>query len=77
MAQQTGAAKKRKKSSDATKTINGKRFVKESCSKTKSAAKKKADSIRAAGGTARVVKFGAAHCVYKGPKSKVKKKQSG
>ena len=68
MANKTGAGAK-----NETKVINGKRFVKDSCSSTKSAANKKADGIRAAGNTARVIKTGAAHCVFKGPKSKAKR----
>ncbi len=64
---------KRKKSSGVatkTKVVGGKRYTKVSCAKTKTAAKKTADKIRAGGGTARVVKSGAAHCVYKGPRAK-------
>jgi len=72
MATKTGAARKRRSSTTATKTkvLGGKRYTKVSCSKTKTAAKKAADGIRAKGGTARVVKSGSAHCVYKGPRAK-------
>lgn len=67
------ANKSKAKATTETKTIGGKRFTKESCSKKKSEATKKAAAIRAAGNTARVVKNGSAHCVYKGPRSKAKK----
>ncbi|NUO01004.1 MAG: hypothetical protein HUU01_10360 [Saprospiraceae bacterium] len=71
MATKTGT-RRRKSSGTATKTkvLGGKRYTKVSCSSTKTAAKKSADRIRASGGTARVVKSGTAHCVYKGPRAK-------
>lgn len=55
-----------------TMTIGGKRFTKDSCHKTKTAAKKKAKAIRAKGYTARVV----GNCVVKGAKSKAKRKRA-
>lgn len=51
-------------------TIAGKKFSHVTCSRKKTDAKKKADSLRKKGSTARVVKTGVGYCVYKGPKSK-------
>lgn len=49
--------------------ISGATFTKTSCHTTKTAAKKAADSIRAKGNKARVVKSaGGVTCVYKGSK---------
>lgn len=47
-------------------------YSKESCHGTKTDAKKKAESIRNGGGTARVLQDPATkkHCVFKGPKAK-------
>jgi len=67
------ATKSKAKAKTDTKTIGGKRFTKEACSTKKTDANKKAASIRAAGNTARVVKNGSVHCVYKGPRSKAKR----
>lgn len=57
-----------------TMTVGGKKFSHVTCSRKKTDAKKKADSLRKKGSTARVVKTGSGYCVYKGPKSKVKRK---
>lgn len=66
------AQKKKRKSAapKARRKIGGKTFTKASCHTTKTAAKKAAKNLRAKGYTARVV----SGCVYKGPKSKAKKK---
>lgn len=66
-------AKRRKKStrkSTSTLKVGKKTYKKNSCHTTKTAAKKKAKGIRSNGGTARVVKQGSRHCVFKGPKAK-------
>lgn len=48
----------------ATRTFGGVRFSKNSCGKTKTAAKKTADNLRAKGKKARVVKTKVGYCVY-------------
>lgn len=53
-----------------TVKIGGKKFTKESCHGTKSAAQKHADKIREKGTLARVIKNGAKMCVYHGPRRK-------
>jgi hypothetical protein len=65
------ARKKKATSTKSTRKFGGKTFKKSSCHTSKTAAKKKADSIRKKGGTARVV----GKCVYKGPKAKKRKKR--
>lgn len=58
-------------SGKATVKLSGKRFVRTSCAKTKSAATATAVGIRKRGGTARVIKATTGeYCVYKGPKAK-------
>ena len=68
MATKKATRRKKRKSSVAgsTVTIGGIKYTKHSCHKTKTAAKKKAKEIRAAGYTARVVD----RCVVKGRKRK-------
>jgi hypothetical protein len=72
-----GAARKpakRKKASmrgdSETVSIGGKKFAKQSCHGTKSAAQKHAEKIREGGTLARVIKNGSKMCVYHGPKRK-------
>lgn len=55
--------------SDTVK-IGGKKFTKQSCHGTKSAAQKHAEKIREGGTLARVIKNGSKVCVYHGPKRK-------
>lgn len=50
--------------SPATKVIAGERFTKNSCGKTKTDAKKAAESLRKKGKKARVVKAAKGYCVY-------------
>lgn len=48
----------------ATVAIGGVRFKKSTCHKTKADARKTAESRRARGGKARVIKSGTGYCVY-------------
>lgn len=55
----------------ATVKLSGKRFVRTSCARTKTAARATAEAIRKRGGTARVIKAATGeYCVFKGPKAK-------
>jgi hypothetical protein len=63
--------KKKTSAPKMTRKIGGKTFKKVSCHGKKTDAKKKATALRQKGYTARVMDG----CVYKGPKSKAKKKK--
>ena len=70
-----GAARKPAKRKTAvgesdTVSIGGKKFTKQSCHGTKSAAQKHAEKIREGGTLARVIKNGSKVCVYHGPRRK-------
>ncbi len=70
-----GAARKPAKRKSAvgesdTVKIGGKKFTKQSCHGTKSAAQKHAEKIREGGTLARVIKNGSKVCVFHGPKRK-------
>lgn len=59
--------KRRKKArvgAKKTRVFGGKRYTHNSCSRTKTDAKKRAKRLRDKGKKARVVKIGSKHCVY-------------
>lgn len=70
----TGAKKRKARVGASPKSrikISGVNYSKSSCHRTKTDAKKRADSVRSNGTRARVLQSGKGFCVYTGGKSKI------